>query len=181
MDTQNSFDPNSIWESDSYRMFSGQADASARSYHLVRGKSGKIWLYAEQEDAASNIYIEGGPGSNGFGGSTLTFRLVEGGEIQLKGPWHSNSDALYRDTKVDLRHRHYTFGVVSLERLESWPKTILRGILYKDESLVLGTFDRMEQVGQGIADSRNETVYVYRESKGGSSCGPRKPGVLSCQ
>ena len=94
----------------------GSAEAESRKYYKYVGKSGKIWLVADQEDAAANIYAEGGPNSDGFGGRTLTFQLVNGSEIKLKGPWHTNAQALFEETGIDVRDRHYTFVVISRRR-----------------------------------------------------------------
>ena len=76
------------------------------------GKGGRIWLVGVTEPS-NNIYVDGCPGSQGFGGSTLTFKMVDGSEVQLKGPWHSNSEALFYETGVDVRGLHKTFVVIS--------------------------------------------------------------------
>jgi len=44
-------------------MICASADAEDRRYHKHVGKSGKIWLVADQEDCAGNVYVEGGPNS----------------------------------------------------------------------------------------------------------------------
>lgn len=158
--------------SDDYEMFSGSADAESKVYNLVVGKSGKRWLYT---DYADNIYVEGVPNSRGFGGRTLTFELINGSEIKLTGPWHTNAETLYRDTSVDLRDKHLTFIVVALERVRVWPKIILKDVIYKDEKPLLGLFNRGDIIAKKLAIELNKTVFVYRQSKGGSSCGPVTP------
>jgi hypothetical protein len=154
-------------------MRSGQGEAQSRRYHKYVSKSGKVWLVADQPNAGANVYVEGGPNSDGFGGATLTFPLVDGSEIKLKGPWHTNAGALYSDTGVDVRNQHYTFVVVSRRR-ESGEhyEMIMADVLYKDEASVLGSFDR----GKGIArkllsEMALDSVALYSESEGGSSCG----------
>lgn len=172
-------DPKSEFISDSYSMFSGSEEAESRRYHKVCDKRGRVWLYSDQEDAASNIYVEGGPGSDGFGGREITFPLVDGGEVKLRGPWHTNSGALMTATGVDLRDRHLTLVVVALERVEIWPKTVLRGVIYRDDKPVLGRFDRGDEIAQRIADELNVSVYCYQQSKGGSTSGLVKSEVGS--
>jgi hypothetical protein len=154
-------------------MRSGQGEAQSRKYHKYIGNGGRIWLVADQENAAANIYVEGGPNSDGFGGATLTFPLVDGSEIKLKGPWHTNSGALYEATGVDVRDKHYTFVVISRRR-ESGEhyEMIMADVLYKDETPMLGPFDRGKSIARGLLESTGlNSVALYSQSEGGSSCG----------
>lgn len=154
-------------------MVSGQGEAQSRKYFKHIGKDGRIWLVADQENAAANVYVEGGPGSDGFGGATLTFPLVDGTEIKLKGPWHVNSNGLFDATGVDVRDKHYTFVVVSRRR-ESGERyeTIMADVLYKDTEPTLGTFDRGKEIARGLLSSLSlNSVVLYSASEGGSSCG----------
>lgn len=81
-------------------------------YFKYLGKSGRLWLVTAQEDPAASVYVsnvdEGGPDyprERGFGSNLVTFGLVGGGEIKLKGPWHSNPESLFEDTGVDVRKK----------------------------------------------------------------------------
>jgi hypothetical protein len=154
-------------------MRSGQGEAQSRKYHKYIGSNGRIWLVADQENAAANVYVEGSIGSDGFGGATLTFPLVEGGEIELRGPWHSNSNALYEATGVDVRDKTYTFVVVSRERKSGEHyEMIMADVLYKDEAPMLGTIDRGKEIARGLLASLSlDSVALYSASEGGSSCG----------
>lgn len=157
-------------------MVCGSAEAESRKYHKYVGKSGKIWLVADQEDAASNVYVEGGPNSDGFAGRTLTFSLVEGGEVSLKGPWHANSDSLFADTGVDVRDRVFTFVVISRDRKSGEHyESIMVDVLYRDEEPQLGSFHRGDVLARQWAKEIGAPVFLYSQSKGGSSCGQVKP------
>lgn len=167
-------------------MTSAKGDVATRRHHMVTGKSGKRWLYADEDNAASFIYVEGGVGSDGFGGSTLTFQLVDGSEVKLKGPWHSNSRALLADTGIDLRNSHRTFVVIGEGRsYESNPnnlyssKTVIENVFYKDDEPIIGSFDRGRQMAQEIADEKGIRVFCYSRTNGGSSCGPVYPSSWS--
>lgn len=157
-------------------MTCGSAEAESRHYHLHVGKSGKRWLVADQEDAAANVYVEGGPNSDGFGGRTLTFPLVDGSEVKLKGPWHTNSEALYADTGIDVRNQHYTFVVVSRDRKYGRNfETICVDVLYCDEAPLLGSFHRGDLLAREWARQLGQPVYIYSQSAGGSHSGQVKP------
>lgn len=160
-------------------MICGSSEAESRRYHKHVGKSGKVWLVADQEDAAANVYIEGGPNSDGFGGRTLTFPLVDDTEVKLKGPWHTNADSLFQDTGVDVRDRHYTFVVISRSReLGEHYESIMIDVLYKDDAPQLGSFHRGDLLARNWANQIGASVFLYSQSKGGSSCSQVKPDAV---
>lgn len=157
-------------------MICGSAEAESRRYYKHVGKSGKIWLVADQEDAAANVYVEGGPNSDGFAGRTLTFPLVDGTEIKLKGPWHANADAMFADTGVDVRDKHRTFVVVSRDRKSGKNyESIMVDVLYRDDEPQIGSFHRGDEIARQWAREIGAPVYCYSASAGGSSCGQVKP------
>jgi hypothetical protein len=158
-------------------MISASYEAESRVFDLHKGASGKRWLVAHQENAADNIYVEGDKNSDGFAGRLITFTLVEGSEITLKGPWHSNSDAHFHDTGIDLRDKHRTFGAVGKERIyegDSYMPTLI-DVLHQDQEPVIGYFNRIETIAQRLANDLDMQLYYYSESSGGSGCGPIKP------
>jgi hypothetical protein len=161
------------------QMISGRGSAESRRYHKYLGRSGKTWLVADQPNAAANIYVEGGPNSDGFGGSTLTFSLVDGGEVKLKGPWHANSDSLFADTDIDVRDRHYTYVVIGRRR-ESGEhyESIIADVLYRDDEPQLGSFHRGDELARQWAREIGAQVFLYSESEGGSSHGPVQPDAV---
>ncbi len=168
------------WTNEPYSMTCGSAEAEARKYKKIIGKLGKTWLVALQDNPADNVYVSGGPNSDGFAGRTLSFELDDGETVQLKGPWHSNSIALFEDAGYDVRNMHLTFGVIGLgreykkERGCCGPVTIT-GVMYKDKNWTLGAFDRITKMAQVIANELNLTVMCFQKSKGGSSCGLVRP------
>lgn len=156
---------------DGYQMFSGQEDAQCRRYKKVEDKEGNIWLYAIQEAAAENVYFHNprDTKSEGFGGSTLSFALEDGSTYQAKGPWHSSADGLFKATGIDLRNTHRTFVVLAMEReYTDTLGTILRGVVYKDEKPMLGSFYRYKDLIKQYPQAK----FYYSSSHGGSSCGP---------
>jgi hypothetical protein len=158
-------------------MLCGSDEAERRDYRVYEGREGRVWFVADQDDPAGNIYVyepsdAGKPSSmRGFAGRTLMFITTEGEEISVKAPWHSNADALFRDTGVDVRGKHRTFTVIANERDWTPEGTTLRGVIHRDELPVIGLFDRGHWIAQGIANILDRHVFVYEESRGGSSCG----------
>lgn len=154
-------------------MFCGSCEAEQRRYKKIIGKSGRVWLYAIQDNSADNIYVSGGENSDGFGGRTLSFTLEDGTIEKLKGPWHSNSDALYGDTGVDLRDKCLTFVVISESRnriqIERIYYTKMVNVLYKDTKPTIGKFERGRIIAQKLANKLKQTIYCYSQSQGGSS------------
>lgn len=157
-------------------MVCGSSEAESRRYYRYLGKNGRTYLVADQPDAGANVYVEGGPNSDGFGGRTLTFPLVDGGEVKLKGPWHTNSGDLYQQTGVDVRDKHYTFVVVSRRR-ESGKnyESVCVDVLYKDAEPQLGSFHRGDLIAREWARKLDQKVHLYSASKGGSSSGFVEP------
>lgn len=104
--------------------------------------------------------------SEGFGGSTLSFVIDPGDgsqdyyDLDLQGPWHSNAEALYQRTGVDLRDKYRTWCVV----LDGFGK-----LLHKDTELCLGAFDRPDEIAKKCAEKHQCAVWVHSITAGGSS------------
>ena len=143
-------------------------------YRKVVGKSGIVWVYPiNVENKAEMIHCRkpGDYKSNGYGGSTITFLLEDGTELKLQGPWHSNCEAFYEDTGIDIRDTHYTFVVISKNRTtDSYYKWIMQDVIYIDEKPTLGKFDRGEDMAKELVKKLGHPVYLYAESSGGSRC-----------
>tara|TARA_R110000787_G_scaffold19874_16_gene59191 strand:- start:137 stop:676 length:540 start_codon:yes stop_codon:yes gene_type:complete len=162
-------------------MILSSGDAAERTYKAYVGKSGKTWCVADQESAADNIYVDGGPNSRGMAGRTLTFKLSDGGEIQLQGPWKTGAGELYKDTGVDIRDAYFTRGVVSRHRINGktfYAPDFYVGVLHYDDQPVLGAYNRVDRIAQRIADDLGEPVFMAVTSKGGGCAkriSPRQP------
>lgn len=153
-------------------MISASDDAAARKYRLHVGSTGRRWLVADQEAAAENIYADGGRGSQGMGGRTLTFDLVDGGSVDFIGPWKSNPDDLFKETGVDVRNTHFTMGVCAfdIEHGKPWPAPdTYIDVQHFDEKPVLGAYSRVQRIAQDIADRTGRIVHYAFVSKGGGS------------
>lgn len=156
------------------QMISGYAEQTKREYRMFVGKSGLRWLVANQPNEGDNVYVEGGPGSNGFGGATLTFKLIDGGEVNLRGPWHSNSSDLFLDTGHDARAKHLTYGIIAEKRERvpyRWDLNYYDGVIHKDEEPTLGTYSRIETAAREWSNRNKKDCYYEFVSKGGSSAG----------
>lgn len=154
----------------------GQQDATQRVYRSIQGKSGHMWLYAIQENAGENIYVSGGRNSQGFGGDTLTFRLQDGTDLELKGPWHSNAVDLFNDTGVNLLNTFYTFGVIGHGfKSIGYHQSRVFDVIYKDEAPTLGALDRIDVLAQETANELGHRVYYWKRSAGMISSGFVKP------
>lgn len=158
-------------------MVSGFAVAAEPIYCLVQGRRGHTWLYAANKpNSGAYVYVDThDPRSQGFGGSWLTFNLEDGSEYKCKGPWHSNSDALYADTGVDLRDKHFTQVYVSrgMEYEENdWYSPVLLDVFYKEDEPILGAYDRYLTVVADVLNRCGEERVFYRmESEGGACSG----------
>lgn len=162
---------------DEYRMFSGQGEVLARKFKKYQGKSGNTWYLSIQENCADNVYVDcHDPRSDGFGGVTLTFELEDGTIDNVKGPWHSNSEAFRKDTGIDINNKHLTFVVISKERGQDKNyRTIMKDVLYKDECPTLGIYDRYKEIAKPFVEEaikNGENLYYYSKGTGGSSNGP---------
>jgi hypothetical protein len=166
----------------SYFMFSASAvaESAERQYEVVKGKSGRRWLYSaaakDIPDQASHIYVEGGPGSQGFGGRTISFQLLSGEKLDLVGPWTSNADALFKDTGVDLRNKHLTWGFVAKHRVYEKDNhgtlvPVFKCILHYDLVPQTGTFNRITDHAKTFSELTKRRVAYYSQSFGGSRHG----------
>jgi len=146
----------------------GQSELQSRRYRKYECARG-VWLVADQANAADNVYFHDprDTKSDGFGGATLKFPLVDGGEYVAKGPWHAGSEGLFKDTGVDVRATCLTFVVLSKGNDSAWPQQIMRDVVYKDDDWTLGIFDRYK----AIIQAHPEANYFYAASQGGAISG----------
>lgn len=152
-------------------MKSGVHEASIRKYKLFMGKSGKRWVVADQPNAADNIYVDGGVGSQGFAGRTMSFTLVDNTVVDFIGPWKTMAEGLYEDTGYDVRNTYTIQGIISLDRkIGSFGNEEYSNILHYDESPQLGSFERIGLLAQKLANEHGKNVwYAYRSEGGGMS------------
>jgi hypothetical protein len=157
-------------------MICGSAEAEAREYQIAVDKNRNVvWFYTLNDpDPAGHVYVHNprDVGSDGYGGRTITFKIGKTATYNAKGPWHSNSDALYEGTGVDLRDKHLTFVVIAKRRGKDSGnfRAVLEDVLYMDEKPTLGPFKRGEQIAKRMANELGHPVCCYSES-GGGSCG----------
>jgi len=156
---------------------SGMEEAEIRRYQKVIGESGRTWLYAIQPNAGDNIYVSASPyeletdynGFRGFSGSTLKFVLKDDSILELKAPWHSNSESLFEDTGIDLRDQHLTFVVIGLGIESDNYKETITDVIYKDSKPHVGLFEWGKLYAQELANQFKQRVVCYTRTAGGSS------------
>lgn len=143
------------------------------TWKIAIGKTGRIWLYHPDR---SGVWVSGGPQSRGCGGNTVSFELADGlGTINLVGPWHSNSDAFFKDTGIDVRDKHVTWGCIGTGRNHdnNTDAAQITGILYFDTEPTIGLFERVDLLAWEMQQARPDVpLFMYWESAGGSSHGP---------
>jgi hypothetical protein len=140
-------------------------------FHKVETDN-SIWLYGDCRNPAAYIYFLDKKnhtygGFEGFGGATLKFNLVNGEQISLKAPWHSNSHALYKQTGIDLRKKNYIWGIIALGVIETYPDYIYKNVIYCQGKI--GSYSRIMNGAKKLAAQYKQDMYYYFESAGGSS------------
>jgi len=153
----------------SLEVVSGFAEAERHVYRMVVGKSGRAWFYpSELHNAADYIYVtdseDWDKAGRGFGGATVELQLDNGTRFSLKGGWHSNDEAFYEDTGVDIREKHLTFVIIAKQRAEG----MMQDVVYYDESPQVGFFNRGERTALEMATKLDEPLYYFSRSAGGS-------------
>lgn len=151
-------------------MICEQLEAQRRVYRRVNGKDGNVWLYAIEENSADHVYVSGKPGSDGFGGATLTFKLEDGSELKLTGPWKTGAQRLFQETGVDLSDRFLTFGVISREIGDGayiFRPTMI-DVVYKDKKPTVGRENRIDAIAMHLANELQAKLHVWIGTSGGS-------------
>ncbi len=159
-------------------MICASGDAEGRVYKLLQGKSGKRWVVAVQENAADNVYQDGGPGSDGMAGRTLTFQLEDGSSVDFIGPWKTTAGALFADTGHDVRGTTLVQGILafSMERAKKWEAPdIYRDVIHYDETAVVVAYGSHKDIAQAKANETGREVFFAYVSKGGGAAGAAKP------
>lgn len=172
---------------DRMTMVSGLEQQSAiKTWDYAIDNDGNYWFWPSQhEEPGAMVHVGSilvGQRSEGYGGREMEFPTKDG-VVKIQGPWHSNTDALYKQTGTDLRDKHRTIGVIALGRTSNENyETILTDVVYLDtDDGVVGTFGRIEELAQKMATESDRVLFYYRKSSGGTSCGPVYPSGWSEQ
>lgn len=163
-------------------MICGSAEAEARTYRLIAPEKGPRWVVAVQGNPADNIYKDGGKGSDGFAGRTLTFPLEDGTSVSFIGPWKCGADALYEATGVDVRNQYLTLGIIALRRENGIDTGRVRtsyhnfyDVLHVDADWSIGAYNRIDCMAQDFADTLGVKVWFSTVSKGGGHASWKDP------
>lgn len=140
-----------------------------------------LWPAAGTDEPGAMVHCgddvrAGRPRSEGYGGACLTFPTRDG-PVVLQGPWHSNTDALFERTGVDLRDKHKTWGVIGLNRRHDRAyNTVVVGVVHLDPpGGVVGRYDRIKTLAQQLADQFDRPMMCHMRSAGGGSEGFETP------
>lgn len=161
-------------------MISSSSDATeeGRRYKLMTGQKGQRWVVALQDCAAENIYADGGPGSQGMAGRTLTFDLEDGTTVDFIGPWKASAANLFADTGYDVRGQLYSQGIVALKRENAKkyyaPDKYFDVIHYDPEPVLKNPVDH-RKMAQEYANTHGVNVFFAYKTKGGGSAGCQTP------
>ena len=135
----------------------------------------RLWLVGANTLApADHIYVgyREDTGSKGYGGRHMIFNLTDHNmAVTLQGPWHSNSDALYENTGIDLRDKHYVQLVVGLSRRNGPSyRTTLTDIVYYEPPGVRA-YDGYKATMRELYEKYRCDLYYWHGGSGGSTCG----------
>jgi len=161
-----------------------QSELTEHTFHHVVVK-GEHWLWAaDVENSADFVYAGSDRRSEagrGMGGAACTFKLVDGGVVVLYGPFKCAPSYLKAAAGIDLSSRHYTRGVIAFAYAMSkeggsyFQRKDFTDLLHLDEDWTLGTFDRIEELAQEIANREGRKVYYHSQSSGGSTAAWQHP------
>lgn len=156
---------------------------------FVGGKS-TYYIPVDILNAADNVLVDTrDPHSAGFGGSTFDIKTCDGDIDVVKGPWHGSAKP---EHNVGELHFTQVILIANAEHIpyDTWSEVLpqyakdsvewitrMRGdVLYYEKEPVLGTFYRGDRIAQQLADLRQEEIYVYVHTAGGSHARTCKPG-----
>lgn len=158
-------------------MTSGQGEAQEQVYKKVQSLVGKSVYYVPVgvPNPADNIQVDNkefqtGP-FQGYGGATLGFKLEDGTTDDVKGPWHTNSWALFYNTGFDIRDKHHGMGVIAEYKSNYGWADYVKGIILRDNKWIVGTFSRVEKlVAQVVLERKKKLWFISYTNGGSSSC-----------
>lgn len=164
------------WLAKPYYMICASAEAESKKYHMYVGKSGRRWLVADVPNAGEHVYVEGGPNSRGFAGREISFELVDGTILVLKGPWKT-TEGLFKDTGIDVSDKFSTFCVIAKSRRYVNGRLVMVDVLYKDDEPKLGFYGRPEirEMAKRFATELGHSVQYHYDTRGGGCTAPVDP------
>jgi len=83
-------------------------------FRSVVGKNGRTYFY---NGNPTSVWMDGD--QEGSGGRTISYEMMDGDTVSLKGPWNSNAKDLLEQTGIDLTKMSYSFGLVFRNRREA--------------------------------------------------------------
>lgn len=104
---------------------------------------------------------------SGFSGRKIELKMEDGSKTILNGPWHSNSEALFQQTGVDLRNKCASIGAISKSRDYKDSECVLIDILYKDNDVVIGRFDRIKELAHQMSKDLGVKLAYFSATSGG--------------
>lgn len=156
-------------------MVSAQPDSDIRfSMQIV---DNTIWLYPSEimPNASEYIYARkvNDHASQGFAGRIIPFSMSDGSTYDLKGPWNTGPDGLYRATGVDYRSTTLTRGIVACYRSlgRNYAPDLYVDVLHYDEAPVIGLYNRVDVIADALVQEFRRDLVIARISRGGGFAG----------
>ncbi len=158
-------------------MVSAVGETAAVRYHLHTGKSGRRWLVGDQANAADQVWVDGGIGSQGCGGAKVKFRLVDGSEVEFIGPWKTGAAPLFEDAGIDISSRSKVQGVIALDReSRPYPQPYkFSRVLHFDAAPVIRDSRWLEDRAKEHAEALGVRVFYSQVSQGGGIASSVEP------
>lgn len=156
-------------------MISGEPDSDIKFVKQITGDT--IWLYPAEimPNASEYIYAREihNEGSQGFGGRIIPFEMADGSTYELKGPWKTSPDGLYRATGVDYRATTLTRGIVAGYRSygRGGAPDLYVDVLHYDEAPVMGTYNRVDLIADALVQEFRRDLVIAMISRGGGHAG----------
>ncbi|MEM1411633.1 MAG: hypothetical protein AAGH19_04675 [Pseudomonadota bacterium] len=170
--------------SEALHIKSAQHEAQIRRYHAIEYKPHWFWLHSDDVNCGDHVYHGcdlPDHKSQGFGGATLTFLLVGGGELKLKGPWKASPGGMLKATGVDVTDKLLTRAIIGPESTLDLngggyfgTRTFINPGWYEPD-FVLGRYERGRELADALATALGRPLRYYVETGGGSHSGTAMP------
>lgn len=111
-------------------------------FRSVIGKNGATYFY---NGNPTSVWVDGD--QEGSGGRTISYEMMDGDTVSLKGPWNSNPKDLLEQTGIDLTKMSYSFGLVFKTRQDALDFQNGKDVepVLSDKEWTLGEFDGGEK------------------------------------
>lgn len=124
-------------------------EIQSKLFNSVVGKNGKTYFY---NGNPTSIWVD--DGQDGSAGRTISYEMMDGDTVDLKGPWNTNAKDLLEQTGIDLTKMSYSFGLIFKTRQEALDFQNGKDVepVHADKEWTLGEFDGGEKRMKEVMD-----------------------------